>query len=81
VDLVGVNNRNLKTFEVDLEHSVRLAEKIDDKFIKVAESGINNVKNIKYLKQYGFQGFLIGEYFMKQPSPMQAFKNFTYELY
>jgi indole-3-glycerol phosphate synthase len=81
VDLVGVNNRNLKTFEVDLEHSVRLAEKIDDKFIKVAESGINDVKNIKYLKQYGFQGFLIGEYFMKQPSPMQAFKDFTYELY
>jgi indole-3-glycerol phosphate synthase len=81
VDLVGVNNRNLKTFEVDLEHSVRLAEKIDDKFIKVAESGINDVKNIKYLKEYGFQGFLIGEYFMKQPSPMQAFKNFTYELY
>jgi indole-3-glycerol phosphate synthase len=81
VDLVGVNNRNLKTFEVDLEHSVRLAEKIEDKFIKVAESGISDVKNIRYLKQYGFQGFLIGEYFMKQQSPMEAFKNFTYELY
>lgn len=80
VDLVGVNNRNLKTFEVNLEHSVRLAEKIDDKFIKVAESGINDVKSINYLKQYGFKGFLIGEYFMKQQSPMQAFKNFVYEL-
>jgi indole-3-glycerol phosphate synthase len=80
VDLVGVNNRNLKNFEVDLEHSVRLAEKIDDKFIKVAESGINDVKNINYLKQFGFKGFLIGEYFMKQASPMQAFKNFVYEL-
>jgi indole-3-glycerol phosphate synthase len=80
VDLVGVNNRNLKNFEVDLEHSVRLAEKIDDKFIKVAESGINDVKNIHYLKQHGFKGFLIGEYFMKQASPMMAFKDFTYQL-
>ncbi|RYZ28734.1 MAG: indole-3-glycerol-phosphate synthase TrpC, partial [Chitinophagaceae bacterium] len=80
VDLVGVNNRNLKTFEVDLEHSVRLAAKIDDQFIKIAESGINDVKNIQYLKQHGFKGFLIGEYFMKQASPMMAFKDFTYQL-
>jgi indole-3-glycerol phosphate synthase len=80
VDLVGVNNRNLKNFEVNLEHSIKLAEKIDSRFIKVAESGINEVNNIKYLKDHGFQGFLIGEYFMKQQSPMQAFKNFVYEL-
>jgi hypothetical protein len=75
VDMVGVNNRNLKNFEVDLEHSVRLAQKIDDRFVKVAESGINDIKNIQYLKQHGFQGFLIGEYFMKQQSPMQAFRD------
>ncbi|RYZ49562.1 MAG: indole-3-glycerol-phosphate synthase, partial [Chitinophagaceae bacterium] len=80
VDLVGVNNRNLKNFEVDLEHSVRLAAQIDDAFIKVAESGINDVKNIHYLKEHGFRGFLIGEYFMKQASPMMAFKEFTYQL-
>jgi indole-3-glycerol phosphate synthase len=80
VDLVGVNNRNLKNFEVDLEHSVRLARRIDDKFIKVAESGINDVANIHYLKSHGFKGFLIGEHFMKQENPMQAFKNFTYDL-
>ncbi|HEU4902464.1 MAG TPA: indole-3-glycerol phosphate synthase TrpC [Flavisolibacter sp.] len=80
VDLVGVNNRNLKNFEVDLAHSVRLAQQIDDKFIKVAESGINDVKNIHYLKQHGFKGFLIGEYFMKQSSPMAAFKEFAYSL-
>jgi indole-3-glycerol phosphate synthase len=80
VDMVGVNNRNLKTFEVDLEHSVRLAQQIDDRFIKVAESGINDVANINYLKQYGFRGFLIGEYFMRQTSPMMAFKDFTYQL-
>ena len=80
IDLVGVNNRNLKNFQVDLEHSVRLAEKIDDRFIKVAESGINDVANIHYLRQYGFKGFLIGEHFMKQPSPMTAFKDFIYGL-
>lgn len=80
VDLVGVNNRNLKDFAVDLEHSVRLARQIDDRFIKVAESGINDVKNIRYLKQHGFTGFLIGEYFMKQPSPMAAFQEFAYSL-
>jgi indole-3-glycerol phosphate synthase len=80
VDLVGVNNRNLKNFEVDLEHSIRMAEKIGNGFIKIAESGINNVANISYLKQHGFKGFLIGEYFMKQEDPGKAFKEFTYSL-
>lgn len=77
VDLVGVNNRNLKNFEVDMEHSVRMAEKIGNDFIKIAESGINDVNNIRYLKQHGFKGFLIGEYFMKQDDPGKAFKKFT----
>lgn len=76
VDLIGVNNRNLKNFEVDLEHSVRMAEKIGNDFIKIAESGISNVSSIRYLKQYGFKGFLIGEYFMKQQNPGMAFKAF-----
>ena len=80
VDLVGVNNRNLKNFEVNLEHSVRMAEKIGDDFIRIAESGINDVNNIRYLKQHGFRGFLIGEYFMKQEDPGKAFKEFTYSL-
>jgi indole-3-glycerol phosphate synthase len=65
---------------VDLEHSVRLAQQIDDRFIRVAESGINDVATIHYLKQFGFKGFLIGEHFMKQPSPMAAFKEFAYAL-
>lgn len=80
VDLIGVNNRNLKNFEVDLDHSVRMAEKIGNDFIKIAESGINDVSNIRYLKQHGFKGFLIGEYFMKQEDPGKAFKEFTYSL-
>lgn len=80
VDLVGINNRNLKTFSVDLEQSIKLADKLGTDFIKVAESGISDVKNIHYLKSYGFQGFLIGEEFMKQQNPGDAFKNFVTEL-
>lgn len=80
VDLVGVNNRNLKTFTVDLEHSVRLADRIGHEFVKVAESGINEVKNIHYLKAHGFNGFLIGENFMRQANPGAAFQNFVAEL-
>ncbi|MGE5520050.1 MAG: indole-3-glycerol phosphate synthase TrpC [Candidatus Dadabacteria bacterium] len=80
VDLVGVNNRNLKTFEVNLEHSVSMAEKIGNGFLKVAESGINSAEDVHYLKQHGFAGFLIGEYFMKQQSPAAAFKEFSYQV-
>jgi indole-3-glycerol phosphate synthase len=80
VDVIGINNRNLKNFEVDLQHSIRMAEKIGNGFIKIAESGINDVKNIRFLKEHGFQGFLIGEYFMKQEDPGAAFKEFTYSL-
>lgn len=77
IDLVGINNRNLKTFSVDLEQSVRLAEKIDHGFLKIAESGISSPQNIHYLKQQGFDGFLIGEHFMKEKNPGEAFKNFV----
>jgi indole-3-glycerol phosphate synthase len=77
VDLVGINNRNLKTFSVDLEQSIRLAHQLDDSFLKIAESGISSVENIRYLKQRGFDGFLIGEHFMKQPEPGVAFQQFV----
>jgi indole-3-glycerol phosphate synthase len=80
VDLVGVNNRNLKTFSVDLGHSVRMANKIDNQFIKVAESGINDTAAIQYLKGHGFSGFLVGEHFMKQEDPGEAFRNFAQAL-
>jgi indole-3-glycerol phosphate synthase len=80
VDLVGINNRNLKTFSVDLEQSIRLAEKINKSFLKIAESGISNPDNIRYLQQHGFDGFLIGEHFMKQSDPGAAFRDFGTEL-
>ena len=80
IDLVGINNRNLKTFTVDLEQSVKLANQIGNGYIKVAESGISDVADIQYLKQYGFDGFLIGENFMKQAHPGAAFKAFAESL-
>ncbi len=80
IDLVGVNNRNLKTFTVDLEQSVKLAEQIGSSKIKIAESGISDIENIGYLKNYGFDGFLIGEHFMKQDDPAASFEKFVKEL-
>jgi len=72
VDFVGVNNRNLTTFEVSLETSLKLANKIPDQFIKVSESGITNANEIKMLKDASYQLFLIGEHFMKSEEPGMA---------
>jgi indole-3-glycerol phosphate synthase len=74
VKMIGINNRNLKTFEVDIERSLRMAEKIPADKIKIAESGISSVENIRLFKQNGFKGFLIGENFMKETDPGKAFE-------
>ena len=78
--LIGINNRNLKTFEVSLETSKVLAEKIPDDFIKVSESGISDVESIKDLKEYGYKGFLIGENFMKTENPGASALDFIKKL-
>lgn len=80
IDLVGVNNRNLKTFSVDLEQSIRLSEKIGNDKLTIAESGINDPANILYLSKHGFNGFLIGERFMRETDPGRAFKEFVQNL-
>lgn len=80
VDMVGVNNRNLKTFEVDINTSLKLIQKIPADKIAVAESGISNTDTIIILKEAGFKGFLIGENFMKQPDPSIAFAEFVQQL-
>jgi indole-3-glycerol phosphate synthase len=80
VDMVGVNNRNLKTFEVDINTSLQLIDKIPADKPAVAESGISNVETIVTLKKAGFKGFLIGETFMKEPDPGNAFSTFVTEL-
>lgn len=76
IDMVGVNNRNLKNFEVDIEHSIKLGKMIPTEKIKIAESGITSFETINNLKEHGYKGFLIGERFMKEKDPGQAFKNF-----
>jgi indole-3-glycerol phosphate synthase len=80
VDLVGVNNRNLKTFEVSIEASLNLINKIPKEKPAVAESGISDVDTIVTLRQAGFKGFLIGENFMKQANPSIAFADFVNQL-
>jgi len=80
LDMLGVNNRNLKTFEVSLETSKKLSDQIPDEFIKVSESGISSVKAIQELKPYGYKGFLIGENFMKSDNPGQSAKQFIAKL-
>ena len=74
--IIGINNRNLKTFEVDLEHSINLADQIPDTVVKVSESGISDPRIITGLKEHGFHGFLIGENFMKTENPGQACQEF-----
>ncbi|AUS06031.1 indole-3-glycerol phosphate synthase TrpC [Pseudotamlana carrageenivorans] len=69
LDMLGVNNRNLKTFDVSLNTSKSLSTLIPNDFVKVSESGISNTEAIKELQPYGYQGFLIGENFMKTDNP------------
>jgi indole-3-glycerol phosphate synthase len=78
-DLVGVNNRDLRTFKVDIETALRLAEMIPQNTISVAESGIDNGADIARLRAAGYQAFLIGESLMKAESPGQALKSLIAE--
>jgi indole-3-glycerol phosphate synthase len=80
VDMVGVNNRDLKTFTVDVNRSIELAKQIPADKLTIAESGIGDVATVQLLKQHGFKGFLIGEQFMKQERPGEAFEAFVREL-
>ena len=89
VDAVGVNNRNLKTFDVNIEESMRLFDEIQaikkenqskNNFVLISESGLSDIETVLRLKQKGFEGFLMGEYFMKQQNPAQACKEFIEKL-
>ncbi|MCW1962817.1 indole-3-glycerol phosphate synthase TrpC [Chryseobacterium viscerum] len=80
IDLVGINNRNLKDFKVDLQHSVQLKNLLPKEVLSVAESGIYNLEDFQFLKEKGFDGFLMGEYFMKNTNPAKAFENFSVQI-
>jgi indole-3-glycerol phosphate synthase len=75
--VIGVNNRNLKTFEVDMEKSIRMSDRIGSDRIRVAESGIKSPEDIITCRNNGFDGFLIGELFMKENDPGAAFRTFV----
>ena len=73
-DMVGVNNRNLKTFETRIETSLDLAEFIPDHLLKVSESGLSEASTLHTLRKAGYSGFLMGEQFMKTHQPRKALK-------
>ena len=79
-DMCGINNRNLGTFITNVENSYRLAELLPKEACKVSESGISNPHTVKELHQAGFNGFLIGENFMKTPNPGEALRTFVREI-
>lgn len=80
IDLVGINNRNLQDFKVDLQHSVDLKNLLPAGTLSIAESGIYSVQDYQFLKSKGFDGFLMGEYFMKNENPGQKFEEFLSHL-
>ncbi len=75
-DVCGINNRNLGSFVTDVKNSFRLSELLPKDAVKVSESGISNPETVKLLIQAGFNGFLIGENFMKTANPGEALKEF-----
>jgi indole-3-glycerol phosphate synthase len=75
-DVVGINNRNLHTFEVDIENSIKLLNQLSTDMVKIAESGISNADEGANLKRMGFDGLLIGEQFMATIDPALACKRF-----
>ena len=80
IDVVGVNNRDLNTFEVSIDTSVALAKLMPKDTVKISESGISDPQAVRELMEHGYEGFLIGEHFMKQGDPAQACAAFISEL-
>jgi len=80
VDFVGINNRSLKSFEVNIEHSLKLKDLLPKGKLSIAESGIYDLETFQLLKKEGFSGFLMGEYFMKQENPAKAFEEFSKQI-
>lgn len=80
VTVVGVNNRDLHVFKTDINTSVHLAQLIPDEYVKISESGLKTVDDLKMLRSVGYRGFLMGERFMKQESPAAALEQFINQL-
>jgi indole-3-glycerol phosphate synthase len=79
-DVVGINNRNLKTFITDITHSIALCHHIPDEYVKISESGLSDPDTVNRLRHEGFKGFLMGENFMKTNCPGQALRDFITQM-
>jgi indole-3-glycerol phosphate synthase len=80
IDIIGVNNRDLNTFRINTDISLEMADKIPGQFLKISESGLASHSIIRYLRQIGYDGFLIGELFMSGTDPVVAFSDFIKEV-
>ncbi|GHT05604.1 indole-3-glycerol phosphate synthase [Bacteroidia bacterium] len=80
IDVVGINNRDLKTFTTGIRHTIELANQLPDGFVKISESGLSNPQTVLQLRQAGFQGFLMGETFMKTDNPPETLRQFIAKL-
>ena len=80
IDMIGINNRNLKDFKVDLDRSLQLLDRLPAKAVKISESGLSDPETVNFLRSSGFQGFLMGENFMKSENPATACQDFIARL-
>lgn len=80
VSLIGINNRDLTTFKVNIDRSIELAALLPEDMPKIAESGISRPETIRRMRDAGFTGFLVGERFMKEEDPGEAFGKFVEQL-
>lgn len=80
VDILGVNNRDLRSFEVDLHRGIKLLHKAPEDTVLVSESGLSSPDDLKLLYDEGIHAALIGEYFMRKPDPGEAIRNMKSEL-
>lgn len=80
VDMIGINNRNLKDFKVDMDRSLKMLDKLPSNAIKISESGLSEPETVDYLRSRGFSGFLMGENFMKSENPASTCLDFISKL-
>ena len=80
LDMIGVNNRDLTSFEVNLETSMSLVDHIPSAFVKLSESGLSSAADVIHLRDCGYDGFLMGEHFMKTENPGRSAKKFIQSL-
>ena len=80
IDMIGINNRNLKDFKVNIHRSLKLLNRLPTEAIKISESGLHNPDTVNFLRSRGFHGFLIGENFMKSDNPASACYDFISRL-